>query len=384
MKSLHSAWIAVGAGVVARVAWAIAAPPVVRDDAAAYRALAHAIAEGHGYGISAPTAYWTPGWPAWMGLIFQLGLGDRGVAVASALLGGVTIALVWVLARRLADRAIAWRAAAICALVPSLVLLPGALLSENLAVPLVVLAAIALVRARELGRARDYALFGVAVAAATFVRESCAAFLIAGAAFAVARAPMKLRATRLAAVVLAFSVALAPWVLRNRARLGATTLTTSAGPNLCVGLGDGATGGYRTVPGLVPLVAGEAERNANGVRCAEQGLRDHPFEIVTLAPAKLSRLLVWDDWIVDDFYARGTRFSPVALNALRVFCNLAWWALLGAAAVVAWRQRERAAAVIAFAACVALAVLVTFGAGRFHTPLLPLFAVLAACYRRRS
>jgi len=381
MRRLHFTHIAVAVGVLARIAWALGAPPVVRDDAEVYRALARSIAAGHGYAASAPTAYWTPGWPGWMALLFRLGANDRGVALASALLGCATVALVWVFARALASTRLAWRAAAICALLPSLVLLPGALLSENLALPLVVVAAIALLRARGSERARDHAIFGAAVAAATFVRESCAAFLVAGVVFACARGAARSRASRAAAVVLAFSIALAPWVLRNRAVMGRATLTTSAGPNLCIGLGEGATGGYRKVPGLVPALPGEAARNTEGLRCAARGLRDRPLEIVTLAPAKLSRLLVWDDWIVDDLYA-SSGLSAATLGALRVFCNIGWWALFAAAAIAAWRERERSVVVVAFAACTALAVLVTFGAGRFHTPLLPLFAALAACYRR--
>jgi len=196
MRRLHFTHIAVAVGVLARIAWALGAPPVVRDDAEVYRALARSIAAGHGYAASAPTAYWTPGWPGWMALLFRLGANDRGVALASALLGCATVALVWVFARALASTRLAWRAAAICALLPSLVLLPGALLSENLALPLVVVAAIALLRARGSERARDHAIFGAAVAAATFVRESCAAFLVAGVVFACARGAARSRASR--------------------------------------------------------------------------------------------------------------------------------------------------------------------------------------------
>lgn len=382
------AWIAVAVGMVARLVWALAAPPVVYDDASAYRALAHSLADGRGYATAAgPTAYWTPGWPAWMSALFRFGAGDRGVAVASVVLGGVTAGACWLLARELGFAKRAPVAAALCALVPSLVLLPGVLLSENLALPLVVFATAALARARRTRSIASFALFGAAAALATWVRESCAVLVVAGAAFACARRVGSLRArgAALAAVALAFALVLAPWVLRNRAAMGVTTLTTSAGPNLCIGLGDGATGGYRKLD-----VAGhdEVAEHELGLRCASSGLARRPYELVTLAPAKLSRLLVWDDWIVDDFYARAQGIGAGAALALRVVCNLAYWALLGFAALVGWRTRKDAGAVVlAVAGAVALSVLVGFGGGRFHTPLLPLLAVLAArhkCYGRDS
>jgi len=364
--------IAVALGMLARLAWALAAPPVVFDDAAGYRDLAHSLRAGHGYATAAgPTAYWTPGWPAWMALF-----GDRGVALASVALGGLTIAIVWRLARELDARAEV--AAAACALVPSLVMLPGVLLSENLALPLVALATLALVRAAKTRSLARFALFGALAAVATWVRESCAALALAGAVIALASRPR--RAQSLAAVALAFSLVLAPWVLRNRAEMGRATLTTSAGVNLCIGLGEGATGGYRATT----LEGGELERHERGVRCAEDGLRRHPLELVTLAPAKLSRLLVWDDWVVDDFYARA---RGLPLFVLRAACDLGWWLLLAAAAWGAWRERAKSGAILAVCAAVALSVVVGFGNGRFHAPLLPLLAVLAAlhkCYGRDS
>ncbi len=381
MRRLHFTWILVAVGVVARFAWALAAPAVVFDDAANYRALARSLAAGHGYASAAgPTAYWTPGWPAWMSLFYRLGAGDRGVAVASALLGALTVALAWALARAVASRETARVAAAACALAPSLVLLPSALLSENLALPLVALAALVLVRA---SRVRDFALFGLSVAAATWVRESCAAFVLAGVVLACASGAWRVRVARGAAVALAFAIALAPWVLRNREAMGRATLTTSAGVNLCIGLGEGATGGYRALDhAKEPLATGEAARSASGLRCAEDGLRAHPLELVTLAPAKLSRLLVWDDWIVDDFLSRAKGASRGALNMLRALCNLYYWALLALGVAGALRVRQLGRVLALFGASVALAVLVGFGGGRFHAPLLPLLAAGAACYRR--
>jgi hypothetical protein len=186
MKYVYSTWIAIAAGICARIAWALAGPDVVLTDAAAYRGLAQSIASGHGYASSAgPSAYWVPGWPAWMALFYRAGASDRSVVLGNVLLGAITIGCVWAIARDVAGDRAGRVAAAVCALAPSLVLLPGVLLSENLALPLVALAAFALLRAKRTARALDWALFGLAVGGATLVRESSAAMLVAGGWLAV-------------------------------------------------------------------------------------------------------------------------------------------------------------------------------------------------------
>ena len=365
--------VAVIAGVLLRFAWAVLWPDTVTHDAAMYRSLAHAIASGQGYTLDArPSAYWLPGWPVWMSIFYRLAASDVAVMLASAVLGIATVAATWLLAREMGLVAQSWLAAALCALVPSLVLLPRLLLSENLALPLFVLAVVALVRASRTGRLGDWLLFGVAAAAVTYVRESCVTLVLAGPLLA--RRPQRVQWPKsLAAMVLA-GLLLVPWVARNRATIGVTGLTTSAGVNLCIGVGPGATGGYRRVVGApVSPEVSEVEANRHGAACAKEGLREHPLELVTLAPSKLSRLLVWDDWMVDDFLFRSATPSWLPIVA-RVLCDGFYWALL-ALSFVAWREMKLALVVFA---TVALPVLVTFGAGRFHAPLLPLLCISAS------
>jgi hypothetical protein len=143
---------------------------------------------------------------------------------------------------------------------------------------------------------------------------------------------------------------LAPWVAAHQG------MTSSDSIALCVGLGDGATGGWRPAPSSCEI---------------------HLGKIVTLAPAKLARLFALDDWTCDDFFAR-----RAASRVMRVLCNIGWWALLAAATVGAIHRRE-AHALFAVIGAVAIVTVVTFGVGRFHAPLVPLLCVLA-CYRRRS
>jgi 4-amino-4-deoxy-L-arabinose transferase-like glycosyltransferase len=277
----------------------------------------------------------------------------------------------------------------LCALTPSLVLLPRLLLSENLALPLFTLATLALAVARRTRLLRHWALFGLAAAVATFARESCGAIVLAGLAFAVLGSVRK-RALAAVAIVCAFGAAVTPWVVRNHEALGVTTLTTSAGVNLCIGLGEGATGGYRTLaPDGGTSSGAEVAVHERGLACAKEGFLHHPLAVVALAPAKISRLIVWDDWIVDDFLSSARSLPRAFLWMSRALCDGVYWALCVGAVVGAWRTRcsPMTRVVLAVMASVVASVLVTFGAGRFHTPLLPLLAMLAAhawCYRRAS
>jgi hypothetical protein len=333
--------ICVIAGIAARIACVLTGPGTVRTDAIAYRATARALAEGH-----LPGAWhWMPGWPLWMSLFFRAGLGERGVVAGSALLGIATIVLAGSLAHELGRDA--RLAAAIVAVMPSLATMPRLLVSENLALPIFVLAVLGLARAANRASWTHWAAFAAAAAAATYVREACLALALAGALVAV----VKRSPSAALAIVIVIGAALAPWVLPHPY----CALTTSDASAICIGLGDGATGGYRANVGA--------------------GCHVHLANIVTLAPAKLVRLFAFDDWTCDDFFAK--RAAPRAMHAL---CNIPWWALLAGATVGA--TRKSAPVLVAVIVSVALVTIVTFGVGRFHAPLVPILAAL--CYRRRA
>ncbi len=331
--------VCVIAGIAARIACVLAGPGAVRTDAIAYRATARALAEGH-----LPGAWhWMPGWPLWMSLFFRAGLGERGIVAGNALLGIATIALAGAIARELGRDV--HLAAAITAVIPSLATMPRLLVSENLALPLFALATLGLAHAANRPSWKNFAAFAAAAAAATYVREACLALALAGVLVAI----MKRSPSAALAIVIVLVAALAPWVLAHHG------LTTSDASAICIGLGDGATGGYRANVGADCHV--------------------HLGKIITLAPAKLVRLFAFDDWTCDDFFAK--RAGPRAMHAL---CNIPWWALLAGGTVSA--IRKPAPVLVAVIVAVALVSIVTFGVGRFHAPLVPILAAL--CYRRRA
>jgi 4-amino-4-deoxy-L-arabinose transferase-like glycosyltransferase len=375
-------WIAVAVGMALRLAWVLGSEDLVLWDAVSYRTLALSLAEGRGYGVSGlPSAFFVPGWPAWMSLFYRAHGGDTGVAIGSVLLGGATLGATYALGRDLLGARAAGIAAAIVALQPSLVLLPRLLLSEILALPLTVVSVWLIARAGRTPSVRAWALAGVACALATLVREASVALALSAGLIALGQARSR-GPSGVVAFAVVFAVVLAPWVVRNRVALGTATLTTGSSVNLCIGLGDGATGGYRRLPWFEDTleVAADAEADADARRCARDGLAHHPLSIVTLAPAKLSRLLAFDDWEVDEFYARSV--SPGAARALAAVSDVGYWSVLALAALSMLRRGGPRVLVLTLASFAAL-TLATFGLARSHTVLLPLLAVLASQAVRR-
>jgi 4-amino-4-deoxy-L-arabinose transferase-like glycosyltransferase len=213
-----------GIALATRVAQIAATPdwqPV--SDPADYVRHAVSIAGGHGMAASflpggGPSALRPPAYPYFLGGVFAVS-GDSFTAgrLAAALLGVVSVLLIGVIARLLWTRTVAIVAMAIAAVYPPLVLLSGTLLSESLALPLV-LALIALVLAyREQPRPRWVApvaglLFGLAL----LDRPALVMFgvpLVAG----LWGRPWRSRAA-LAAPAIALAVAVGtvvPWTIRN-------------------------------------------------------------------------------------------------------------------------------------------------------------------------
>jgi 4-amino-4-deoxy-L-arabinose transferase-like glycosyltransferase len=358
-------------GIALRALWVLAGPRVVLWDAVTYRELAVSLAEGHGYRTAeGPTAFWVPGWPAWMSVFARVGLGDTAVALGSVALGAATVALTHQLAGELYGKRAAAAAAVMVALLPSLVTLPGLLVSENLALPLTLGTVLLLVRAVRNGEAATWALAGITCGVAVLVREASLALALAGVALGWGR-PRARAAKRMAAFVLSAALVVSPWVLRNRAVVGVTTLTTSSALNLCAGLGEEATGGYR----FLPWAGEEREAYARALECVREGLARRPWSVVTLIPAKVLRWVAYDDWQLDVFYSRA--LTTVAWRGLAVVCDVAYWAMLAGAVVAVGKRRGDRTLMVVVAGFIG-GSLVTFGNERFHVAVLPILAVLAS------
>jgi 4-amino-4-deoxy-L-arabinose transferase-like glycosyltransferase len=213
--------IAIAFGLAVRVIYVLLTRHYrLAGDAVEYDAEGQLIAHGHlfwtaaPYGILHAGAWKAPGYPAWVGFWYAI-LGHHPVAVRllQALLGALTIALSWLLARRLFGPRLAVVAAFVVALYPLAWQYEELLYSESLATPLT-LVALLLIFTRPPSR-RTAILFGLAIGVLMLIRPS-AEFLVLGAlvawwVLAGWRSGIGLTALSLLIAVLV----IAPWTVRN-------------------------------------------------------------------------------------------------------------------------------------------------------------------------
>lgn len=201
-----------------------------------------------------------------------------------------------------------------------------------------------------------------------------------------------LRATALAA---GLAVAVSPAVLRNRAVSGqVVAISAHGGLNYYIGNHAEANGRYRSIPGVRPNIAGQAE-DARRVASAAAGhelsatqasgwfyarafewLRAHPGEALRLQLRKLGYLLHGADLALEHSYDYYARDEPTLLPALAVGPWLLVPAgLLGLALRLTPRPRRAFALWAAFVPLTVLAVAAFFVTSRYRLPLLVSLAI---------
>ncbi len=242
-------WLAISIliALIIRLAYVISVGNDVRwPDETEYHGIAINLIEGKGYsyfrGVSgelSPTAYRAPGLPAFLALIYLLtGPSLLAARIGQAMLGAALIPIGFLIGRELGlSRRAGLIACAALALYPYYIFCAGAVYPIVLSTILVGLATLALLR----GRSRPGVAMEIAagvvlgLASLTFGHVLAAAPLVA--LWVVLNKQARRNSALIAAVafVLAFSAALAPWVVRNALMLGRPTLSTAFEYNLCMG-----------------------------------------------------------------------------------------------------------------------------------------------------
>lgn len=191
-----------------------------------YDAAARLFADGHPFWGLAPTgepheSLWkAPGYGLWLGLIYLVaGPTLAVVGVLQALLSLATVALVWLLGRRLFNPGVGLAAALVAAVYPFIWIWVPTLYPETLAVPLAALVFyLVLGRTPSAGRAAGV---GALVGVALLIRPT-SGFLFLGIAAAWIMASGWRRGVAMTALgVLCAALVIAPWTARNYAVSGA-------------------------------------------------------------------------------------------------------------------------------------------------------------------
>jgi len=385
----RAAWAVLAAALALRLAAAACyfrVPLSEGGDDRQYAAIAESVADGRGFQWKgAPSAYRAPLYPLFLAALRRLGAAAPGDArLVQAFVGGAAVWLAYQLGAAAAGPAAGLAAMALTAFDPAQVLLPTSLYTECVFGVLVLLAAWALARYRELPSASRAAAFGAAVGLSALCRST----LLLAPALLLLGAPGAGRGLRhaLAAAAVALAV-LSPWALRNALTFGRPILSESgvAGPVLYYASEgrvyapprEDSVEPMRTMYRSLP----PAEWDAFALRSAAANVRARPARYGASVVRRAWRL--WADpylpYLLHDHPAlSGALETGRDWDALSAACQGAFLVVaLLAALAAAGPARPAVWAALALALYSGVYALAAVFA-RFHAPFIPLVYVAAA------
>jgi 4-amino-4-deoxy-L-arabinose transferase-like glycosyltransferase len=388
--------------------------PIGLDDMFQYDMLARSIVSGSGYRwyaqedleliqryieVEPPpeydrrgvlTSFRPPLYPAFLALVYAVaGMGPRrflAARLAQAVLGATLAPLSWALAREGGFGERAGRCAAIIvAAFPLLVVYSLALASENLFIPLLIVAAVLTLRAGRRRRGLDYILAGFVLGLTALTRSIVAGFVPVAALWLWWTAKdRRIEIRNVALVVLCFLLVTVPWAIRNTRLHGQPTwVETSLGYNLYMGYHPQSTGTfqYGISLDLLPILD-DAERNAKGTEAFWTFVSDDPGRVPYLMLRKAGYLWGLDSRPLVCLYSNGFlgRWPAWLLGLVMLLICAPLVVLAPAAAIglVCGRMRWDKGLVLLLLAYYTGIHMLVMAEPRFHIPLLPMVTVLAA------
>jgi 4-amino-4-deoxy-L-arabinose transferase-like glycosyltransferase len=304
------------------------------------------------------SSYRPPLFPFVLGIYYRLvGFSPEGFFWLQALTGSLVVLMITYGASRLLHfRAGIW-AGLLCACDPVLIHYTTQLLTENLFLPLFVLAGLCLFLGGDSSKPVAGALWALAALCRPII-VALGLILVLVDLWRNKRDPRKIAITLIS--VLTFSLVLAPWVVRNYRVHGAfVPLTTNTGVNLWMGNNENATGWYLSSDLGPRLPADEIQRDRIYLQEALRYIRENPFGAGFLFFKKI--ILYWQPYP-----------HPAPMIYLVLLGVLALWGILRE-----WHLplvRTLVALVLYFN----LSTGVFFAAHRFVVPVLPLLTLLAS------
>jgi 4-amino-4-deoxy-L-arabinose transferase-like glycosyltransferase len=390
-----------------RLAWIIYAKtePVWFFDPWSYDRLATALADGHGYVNEAgqPTAYYPPGYPAVLGAVYWL-VGHRPAAgeVLNVLLGAVTAGLVYWIGSRAFGRTAGLLAAVAFAVFPSHILYASQLHSEVVFTAAYLLALGLLLAApapQDKRWLRFWLAAGLAIGMAGLIRPAALSLLVVvPIVMRPGGTPWKTVARGTGLAVLAAALVMTPWVARNAVKVGVPAVSTNAGIDFWIGNHDGASGLFvMPTPDVFPIISDDLQEQERhdyhrGIELGWRFIREQPLDALALLPLKAYHLYTDDAHAVTttETWGHTVFLSEGGRRVLRSLTDSFYYFVLAGAvaglilplgATRGPRPKGRPSGRWPLATALAgwtLVYLVYFGEPRFHLPVTPVMAVLAA------
>ncbi|MEW5795094.1 MAG: glycosyltransferase family 39 protein [Candidatus Zixiibacteriota bacterium] len=338
------------------------------------------------------TAYWPPGYPFWLSRIYLV-FGHVPVigAIANIFLGTATVLLSYLLVRCLWGERIGRWSLLILALFPSQVLFANVLASEMLFTPLFLLALLLFVAG---SRIRHWwavvCLGGLFLGLATLTRTISAPFLcIVALYWFLESRSWRFAAARTVLGLAGFALVVTPWIIRNHHAVGRACLSTNTGINLFIGNQPSSGMGYNHHAALqFDLWDPSKEAYVDSAASAQAWdyIREKPFAFLGRGVIKVMFFYAVDvDPLDYQLFRVAESGSGVGWLGLAVLTE-SWYlivlllAALALPVVIRSRiHRNASTALVLLTVGYWTAVhFVFFSIGRFHFPIIPILAALAA------
>lgn len=195
-------------------------------------------------GPAEPTAFWPPGYPFALGALFKVfGVSVTAPQVLNAVLGMLTIPLVFALGARCFNRGVGLAAAALFALFPNVIVSTPLLFPEPLFTLIFVGALLLLVSFPATGRWPPLVCFGFLVGLATLTRGQGLVLVPVAVVYWLMTAGWLTTARTTALALLTATAVITPWTARNAVEMHAfIPVSTNSAAALRVGHNEDSTG----------------------------------------------------------------------------------------------------------------------------------------------
>ena len=376
------------AGIFARIWWLTEVNTQPITDFAWYFDRAAGLASGMGYTTeNGHTAYWPPGYPLFLALIFKF----TGPSLIAAKFLNATLTLLCALLtsaitfRLIGSRTLACLAGLLVALSPGMIAYSGILASEPLYTTFLLGSVYTVLWAQTYSR---WGLAGFLLGLATLVRPQALLTPIALAFCPTPQSEFKQPQIRkaIALCILVALITTGPWLIRTaRTHKSFVFVSTNGGDNLWIGHNANATGKYQTPPGKPASPSQELLNDQETKSIAVSQIKQNFGRSISLIPPKLTATFATPTdityWafqtvpakLVDPGTSPQRELFLYARSATRIFTtSLLICSLLGILLGIASPSGRRIVSVaLPHLVLTSLIVAIFFGNGRFAIPTIP-------------
>ncbi len=364
-------------------------------DAFFYHFYGESLAEGRGYVRvdGSPTAQWPPGFSFLLSLVYRLFSADPlNGEILNAVLGALTVALLYVVARRAFGRAEAVVAAVWMAVLPGPILWADVLFTETFYTFMLV----AFFAMLAVLPTRWWAVFllGVVVGMSALVRGEGLFLALPALALWWRQTNLRTLGARAAVLGAARVLAITPWTIRNAVQLDTfAPVSSNVGATLWAGHNPAAYGGptyYQDYERFGDDIVKREVESAKYLRGeALDYMVSHPVRELQLIPLKLIYLNRGDAQVLElvNSAAPGDRKPLKRTDEIRleVLADIGYYGLLTLTVISVallrrdlWRRPITRAALVAMITSLVLYGFLYFGSYRYRFPLEPLMILVAA------